>query len=141
MAPVLKSITSIYDSLHRLLAQECFQVEILLILWPERVEPTCEKDGMEWLLPPPRFTPLFHLHKQSQSDPFQGNHCPHHLFESRRGKWSPTWVIWGHKKEGSCLRHVLKKDSTDTWEASKESLEPSPLSFPFSPSSVFLSLA
>lgn len=75
---------------------------------------------------------LFHLHKQPQSDPFQGNHCPYHLCESQRGKWSPTWVRWGY---------TVLKDSTDKWEASKVSLEPSPFSFPFSPSSVFLSLA
>lgn len=55
-----------------------------------------------------------------------------HIMRVGEGKWSPPWVRRGPGEEGLCLRHALK-DSTDKWEASKESLcSQSPLTlFPF----------
>lgn len=91
----------------------------------------CEKNRREWVVVAVSWlhSSPFHLCKQSQSHPYQGNHCPCHLFESRRGKWGPTWVRWGCGEKWLCLRHVLKQDSTGKWEASKESLELKPPSF------------
>lgn len=114
-------------------------MQVLLILWPTRVEPACEEDGMEWLLPPPRFTPLS---STSTSSPnlILSKETTIHIILVRVREENGVQPGWGYKEGGSCLTHVLK-DSTDKWEASKVSLEPSPFSFPFSPSSVLLSLA
>lgn len=102
------------ESHDRLHAQQLFRVEVLLILWPTRVEPTCEKDGMEWLLPSPRFTPLSST-STSSPNPILSKETAVHIIFLRVGEENGVQP----ESDRDIKRQVLKKDSINKWGASK----------------------